>query len=227
MTIRQHVIDSNKLSKTATHENVRKMRHDVKKRYRCRPKPPSKFADAARVEVSRTKEEFLQDMDNLAQRLKTIPEEDVTGTIQLPQRRTEREQRRDKQAISNAKIYRNLLDDEDADLGKSGRKRLEVIYDAYYNFICTSNRPRWAQLSRMHREVTDNVARMEYAKEQLKSDVTLLRTFLREQLSDQYCLMRETPMEKKDETWLRYGQCLSLVKEIGEREDDNETNGNC
>ena len=30
-------------------------------------------------------------------------------------------------------------------------------------------------------------------------------------------------MEKKDETWLEYGKCLSLETEIGKRENDIET----
>lgn len=224
MTERQHHVDSNALSKTATADNISKMRPNVKELYR--PLPPTNFEDAARVKVWRSKERFFEKMDKLAGNLKKIPE-DKTGTTELPQRLTEREWRRDKQAISNAKVHRDLLDDEDANIEIPFRKRLDVIYDVHYNFICSSrsNRPRWAQLCRMHREVTDHVARVTYAKEQLKSDVTLMSTFLREQLFDQYCLMRDTPMEKKDETWLQCGKFLNLGMEIGMRENDIETKG--
>ena len=215
MAKRQHDITSNDLSKTATDENVRKMQPEVK--MLTRQPAPLKLEDTADVmEMLDIKEHFVKAVDRLAENaMKTIPEEDESGTTQPPQRQTEREVRQSRQAVFNANYYQEIQDDPNM-IEDSFRPRLMDIYSAFYSFICcTSNRPRWVMLSRMDKEVTDHVARVAYAEEQLKSDVKQLRTFLRKQLFDQYCLMRGTPMEKKDKTWLQYGECLSLGEENG------------
>ena len=210
MAKREHDINSNDLSKTATADNVRKMQPEVKRL--TRQPAPLKFEYAADVsEILHIREGFIKAVDRLAENaMTTIPEEDETCTTQPPRRQSEREVRQSKQAAANANYYQRIQDDPDK-IETSFRPRLMNIYSEFYSFICcTINRPRWAKLFRMHREVTDHVARVAYAKQQIESDVNLLRTFLREQLFDQYCLMRGTPMEKKDKTWLEYGRCLSL-----------------
>lgn len=216
MAKREHDITSNDLSKTATDDNISKMRPEVKRL--TRQPAPMKFEDAADVmEILDIKEGFIKAVDRLAENaMKTIPEQDESGTNQPLQRQSERVVRQSRQAASNANYYQRIQDEPDK-IETSFRQRLMDIYNEYYSFICTPNRPRWAKLSRMDREVTDHVARVAYAKKQLQSDVKLLKTFLREQLFDQYCLMRSTPMEKKDETWLKYGKCLSLGERKGKR----------
>ena len=70
-----------------------------------------------------------------------------------------------------------------------------------------STRTRRAEVGREDRGPT---AHIEPDQRQLTSDVTQLREFLRGRLFDQYCLMQDTPMEKKNATWLRYGKCIIL-----------------
>lgn len=66
-------------------------------------------------------------------------------------------------------------------------------------------RPRPAQTGHVEEETNAHVA---LAQEQLTTDVAHLGDFLRGRLFDQYCLMRETPMDQKDRTWLKYGECI-------------------
>ena len=70
-----------------------------------------------------------------------------------------------------------------------------------------STRTRRAEVGREDRGVT---AHVEPDQQQLMSDVTQLREFLRGRHFDQYCLMQDTPMEKKNATWLSYGKCIIL-----------------
>lgn len=221
MVKRQHIITSSYLSETATDENVRKMRLDAYKLYRQRV--AIAFEDAADVEdILEIAGRFVKAVDELATNpMKTIPEEDESGATHSQRRATENEVRQIRQAVRNTKNYRLLLDSTNK-IKESFRTRLMDIHSAYYTFICTHvgeyPRPRWAQICRMDNEVTAHVARVAHAEQQLTSDVALLRKFLREQLFDEYCLMRGTPVEMKNEIWLRYGKCLSLGQEIGKCE---------
>lgn len=228
MAKREHEFTCNYLSKTATTNNIRRMRPDVKKL--CRQPGPIAFEDTADVvEVSNTTERFVKAVDRLSENpMKTIPEEDELGTTQPQRGPTEGEKRQMRQAISNANYYENIKDTDKIET--SFRARLSEIYSAHYSFICTPAgnhpRPRWAQISRMDQEVNDHVTRVAYAKQELISDVTQLRTFLREQLFDQYCLMKDTPMEKKNRTWLQYRRCIISRVEIGKHEM-SMTKGDC
>lgn len=224
MAKRQHDITSNDLSETATDANIRQMQPKVRRL--TRELTPPKFESAANVvEMLDMREGYIEAVDSLAENvMKTIPEEDESGTTQPPQRQSEREARQSRQAVSTANYYQEIQAEPDT-IETSFRPRLMAIYGAFHSFICcTSNRPTLAKLSRLDREVIDHVARVAYAKQQLESDVKQMRTFLREQLFDQYCLMKGTPMEKKDKTWLRYGKSLSSGTEICRREKSSRRN---
>lgn len=217
MAKRKLIFTSNYLSKTATEENVHKMRSDALRLHRQRI--AIAFEDAADVvDILQTRHRFVKNVDELAKNpMKTIPEEDESGATHSRRQPTEKELHEIKEAILRTKKYESLQGTDKIE--RTFRTRLMEIYSAYHTFICTPvgkhPRPRWTQICRMDNEVTTHVARVAHAQQQLTSDVSQLRKFLREQLFDQYCLMRVTPMEEKDETWLQYGKCLLSGHEIG------------
>ena len=221
MAKRHHEYTSNCLSETATADNIDRMRADAKKRHRRQVAVA--FEDAADIEDLLEKtDRFIEAVDELAKNpMKTIPEEDESGAIYSRRRPTVNETRQIKKAILNSKNYDQLLQSIDK-IKTSFRPRLMDIYTTCHDFICTPvgkhPRPRWAQICRIDKEVTAHVAHVAYIQQQVTSDVAQLEHFLREQLYDQYCLLRETPTEKKDETWLQYGDCLLLGRKNGEDE---------
>lgn len=221
MAKRYHEFTSNCLSETATADNINRMRADAKKRHG--QQGAIAFEDAADIEDLLEKaDRFIEAVDELAKNsMKSIPEEDESGATYSRRRPTVNESRQIKKAILNSKNYDQLLQSIDK-IKKSFRPRLMDIYTTCHDFICTPvgkhPRPRWAQICRIDKEVTAHVAHVAHIQQQVTSDVAQLEDFLREQLYDQYCLMRETPMEKKDETWLQYGDCFILGPKNGEDE---------
>lgn len=172
MAIRQHLCNSNVLSKTATRANIRLMSPEVRKKYNRRGMLTLKgTADVGGIlEIAGS---FVSTMEELRKHpMKTITEQaDKTR--------------------------------------RSFEARLKKIFCTCKNSICTpfSNhfRPRPAHIGDV---IEENNAEVALAQEQLTSDVAQLKDFLRGRLFDQYCLMRDTPMEKKDKTWLKYGECI-------------------
>lgn len=220
MAKRQHAMTSNYLSETATDANIRLMRPDAQELYR---KPVTiAFEDAANIgDLLDIKDQFVKAMDGLARNpIKAIPEEDELGTTHSLRQTTEKEALQNKQAILNANHYQQLLDSDEIKM--TFRTRLMEIYSICHEFICTlpgtHPRPRWAQVCRLDKEVIAHVAHTAHIQQQSTSDVAELRDFLRGQLFDEYCLMRDTPKEEKNETWLRYGRCLSPANKIGKRD---------
>ena len=213
MAKRHFDITSNYLSKTATLNNIRRMRPDVQETYRQRGSIA--FQDAANVgDLLDNTHRFVKAVDGLAKNpMETIPEEDELHYHRQP---TEKESLQINQSRLNAKNYERLLSTEE--IKSSFRARLMDIHSACCTFICTPiskhPRPRWGQICRMDREVTAHVAHVAQAQRQSTSDVAKLIDLLRGQLFDEYCLMKETPLEKKDKTWLQYGKCLILGVEI-------------
>ncbi len=210
MAQRQHLITRNLLSITATSNNIAMMRPDTHKRY-CR-QDDVEFENTADSESVLTNARwFIETVKDLSQNpMETIPEEEAFGAASFPRKPTEKEKDQIKQAIKNTRYYEKLRDSR-IKIENSFRTRLDEIYPICHGFICISvgnhTRPTWAQICRVDREVTNHVARVQ---QQLTSDVTNLREFLRDQLFDQYCLMRETSQEKKTEIWLIFGRCIVL-----------------
>ena len=223
MTKRQQLVISNQLSETATDGNVAKMSPEVKKLHRRKFAIPFTFEDAADCEnVLKNAGLFLETVDKLTTYpMNTIPEDNESRTTDPNRLPTEKEFRKIQKAIGIMQYHGSLLASP-TKIKDSFRHRLMDIHTIYHMFICTkvghTPRPRWAQICRLDREVNDHVARVAHAEQQLKSDVTHLRSFLREQLFDEYCLMRGTPMEMKNETWMRYGRYLRSGHEIGKSE---------
>lgn len=213
MARRRHDFTKNRLSETATEDNVGKLDSDALKLYHQRA--TIAFGDMAVVDdVLEIASRFVEAVDELAKNaMDTIPEEDELGAIHSGPQLTVRERLRCKQAISNTENYQQLLQST-YKIKDTFRVRLREIHSICHQFICPRAgkhpHPRWAQIRRIHREVTDHVANV--AQKQVTFEVAKLRVFLRGQLFDEYCLMRGTPMEKKDETWLRYGKCVMLGK---------------
>lgn len=220
MTQRHHDITSNQLSVTATADNVRRMGERVKKQHR--QQVSIKFDDAADIEeMLDIRDWFIWRVDEQAKNaMATISEEDETNATPARRQQTQKEFSQTRQAILNSRKYDELREDTDK-IEDSFRARLKSIYSICYDFICIPvgrhPRPRWVQVRRIDREVNAHVAYFAHLRQQVASDVAELKDFLRGQLFDQYCLMKETPMEKKNETWLRYGESLLSGKEIGEQ----------
>ena len=223
MAKRQHLITSNHLSETATGENIARMSPEVKKLYRQKIAFAFAFQDAANSEdVFENAGRFVEAVDELATYpMNTIPEDDESRTTDPNRLPTGKQYRKIKQATGKIQYHGSLLAST-SKIEDSFRDRLLDIHTIYHMFICTkvghTPRPRWSQICRLDREVNDHVARVAHAKQQLTSDVAQLRDFLREQLFDEYCLMRGTPMEMKNETWMQYGKYLMSEHEIGECE---------
>ena len=222
MAKRQQLVLSNQLSETATDKQIAKMSPEVKKLHRRKFAIAFAFEDAAQSgDVLKNAGRFLETLDELTTYpMNTIPEDEsrTTDPNRLP---NEKEFRKIKKAIGIMQYHGSLLASP-TKIEDSFSHRLMDIHNIYHMFICTkvghTPRPRWAQICRLDREVNDHVARVAHAEQQLKSDVTHLRSFLREQLFDEYCLMRGTPMEMKNETWMRYGKYLMSEHEIGKSE---------
>lgn len=217
MAKRRHLVTSNFLSKTATTNNIRMMGRKVKKI--CYQRQLIALEDTACVlRIQKTAKTFVTAVDELARNpMETIQEEDGLGATHSQRQPTRKEMLQIKQAIRNTRDYETLQESDD--LEGSFRARLEDIYSVHHSFICTPvgkhPRPRWAQICRMDKEVTSHVAQLCHLQQQSASDATKLREFLRVQLFDEYCLMRGTPAEKKDKTWLEYGDCLVLGQKTG------------
>ena len=209
MAKRQQIFTSNFLSKTATNRNIGMMGTDVHKRYR--QQRTMALEDSAEVNgILKRVWRFVEAVDKLAKNpMETIPEEDEFGATESQRQPTVKELCQVKEAVMRMQGYKRLQDTDK--IQQSFRSRLTEILDTYDAFICTPPgkhpRPRWVKISRMDEEVTEHVAHLQ---QQLTADVAQLRDFLRGQLFDEYCLMRDTCREKKDETWLRYGECVVL-----------------
>ena len=209
MAERQRLITSNFLSETATDENIDMMRSSIYRKYRRTNKIA--FEDAADVlAVLEIADGFVRAMDELSKDpLETIPEEDDGGTTRAPRRPTEMETLQICQVTESMLYYEGLSSRNEVE--RSFQTRLEDIIDDCRLFIRTPvgnhPRPRWAELCRMDREVAAQVA---WVQGQVASDVAELRDLLRRRLFDQYCLMRDTPAERNDETLLIFGQWAVL-----------------
>lgn len=201
MTTRQHLFNSNVLSKTATRANIPRMSPEVRKKYDRRD--VLALQDTADVgDILKSAGYFVWTMKELKKpSMESVPELDELGDstgIELLQI---------EQANKNRQNDKRLKDSDKT--RKSFGARLKEISCTCYDFICTPIRnhfrPRSAQINYVNEDVNAHVA---LAQEQLTSDVAQLKDFLRGRLFDQYCLMRGTPMEKKDKTWLKYGECI-------------------
>ena len=223
MAKRQQLYISNHLSETATDINIAKMSPEVKKLHRQKVAIAFAFEDAAESgKAVKDAGIFVEAVDKLATKaMNTIREDDESRTTDHNRLTTGKDLRKIKNAIEIMKYHGSLLVSP-TKIEDSFRHRLMDIHTIYHMFICTkvghTPRPRWGQICRLYREVDDHVARVAHAEQQLKSDVAHLRSFLREQLFDEYCLMRGTPMEMKNETWMRYGKYLMSEHEIGKYE---------
>ena len=220
MAQRHHEITSNQLSVTATADNVSRMSKHVKKQHR--QQNSFRLEEEADISGLRNRERFIKEVDGQAKNAMTaISEDDETNATPARRQLTQKELHQTRQAILNSRKYDELLEDTDK-IKDSFRARLRDIYSICHDFICLPvdrpARPRWVQIRRIDREVNAHVAKFAHDRQQVASDVAELKDFLRGQLFDQYCLMKETPMEKKNETWLRYGKSLLRGKEIGEQE---------
>lgn len=202
MTTRQHLFNSNLLSETATRANIRRMSPEVRKEYDRRD--VLALEDTADVgDILKSAGGFVRTMYKLKKhRMETVPELEELGDstgIELLQI---------EQAIKNRQNDERLKDSDKT--RRSFGARLKEISCTCYDFICTPFRkhfrPRSAQIAYVNEDINAHVA---LAQEQLTSDVAQLKDFLRGRLFDQYCLMRGTPMEKKDKTWLKYGECIT------------------
>ena len=163
------------------------------------------FEDAADIDDTlEIAKQFIKDVKEVSNNLlETIPEEDEVdhsteiGSLQI------------KQAENSTDDYERLKHSNE--IKRSFKARLGEISSTCYNSICTSfghhARQRRARICRVDMGVTPHVASLQ---QQLTSDVTQLRDFLCGRLFDQYCMMRGTPKEKKNETWLKYGECIIL-----------------
>lgn len=198
MATRQHLFYSNILSANATRANISRMSPDVKELYDRQSLLA--LEDTAEVrDILDVAGKFVCSVDELKEhRMRTIPELEELGDS------TEIESLGIEQAIKNAQNDKQRKDNE-APRGSFGAR----IKGIFCNFIRTPIhnhfRPSSAQIGLVDEEVNTHVA---LAQEQLTSDVAQLRDFLRGRLFDQYCLMRSTSMEKKDKTWLKYGECI-------------------
>lgn len=143
--------------------------------------------------------------------MESIPEEDESGARS---RQAEKKRRQDKKVLRIKEYYRRLLKSEDK-IEKSFKAKLLRFHFVCHKFIFpkAGRDPRsvWPQIRRDRREVTAHVANVR--KKHVKYEIPRLRDFLRGQLCDEYCLMRGTPMEKKDKTWLRYGKYVMMGEE--------------
>lgn len=163
------------------------------------------FEDAADVDDTvEIAKQFIKDVKEVSDNLlETIPEVDQSDHS------TEMESLQFEQSITDKDNIERLKDGND--IKRSFRARLGEISSTCYNSICTSlghhARQRRARICRVDTGVAVHVASLQ---QQLTSDVTQLRDFLRGRLFDQYCMMRGTPKEKKSETWLKYGECIIL-----------------
>ena len=221
MVERQRLFTKNFLSESATKDNIGRMSPKVEKLY-CQ-RAVIAFEDAAQgEEILEMATQFFTTVDELSRNpMKTIPEEDESGATHSQRQPTQTEVLQTQQAILKAKKYQTWLQGVDK-VKESFRARLLEIHSDYHAFICTPvgkhPRPRWAQICRIDKEASTNVAHVAHVRRQLISDVAQLKDFLRGQLFDEYCLMRGTAMVEKDETWLKYGKCLVLELEIGKGE---------
>ena len=226
MAKRQQLSISNQISITATDNNIAKMSPEVKMLYRQQFANAFAFEDAAEIgKALKNRGRFVEAVDELTTNpmntMNTIREDDETRTTDSNRFPTEEEFRKIKKAIERMEYHGSLLASR-SKIEDSFQHRLMDIHTIYHMFICTkvghTPRPRWGQICRLDREVNDHVARVAHAEQQLKSDAADLRSFLRDQLFDEYCLMRGTPMETKDETWMRYGKYLMSEFEMGKCE---------
>ena len=205
MAEREHLMTSRFLSKTATADNVKRMSAAVKEKYH-QPDPIPFEAAANMADLPEITARFAMKVDKLSMvPMKTIPE----GAICSNRQANEKERLQIEQAMSHLYYYQVL---QKTDHIEKSFRQLEVMTFICDQFIRTPvdehPRARWAQICHLDKEVNDHVARVAYTRQQLMPEVAQLRNFLRGQLFDEYCLMRGTPMEEKNETWLQYGKYL-------------------
>lgn len=215
MAKRHRIITSNFLSETATDDNIGKMDDETAEKYRQRGSLAFKHEARDIGEILKERRRFTEAVNELSHYpMMTVPEEHEFGHSRWP---NQIEYQQIKQAMNNTTRYEELRDNQK--IKRSFKARLDEIYSANHEFICAPidkhPRPRWAQIRQMDREVTTHVAHVQH---QSTSDVIQLRGFLLDRLFDEYCLMRETPEEKKNKTWLKYGKCIVSGWENGKCE---------
>ena len=82
--------------------------------------------------------------------------------------------------------------------------------------VSSSDRPLFEDLRSADERVKLHLI---LAKDRLDSDVSKLRNFIDSILSDEYCMMRKTPEERKDSQWMQYGTYLNWNRKTGRERD--------
>ena len=161
---RCHIQISNRLSKTVTGKNLGKLRPGVRCEYDRQRTMPCEKISAIRGFLMK-EGDFVKRLDELCRfPLESTPEEEKSDetTNPSPCEWIERQMLRKKQAETTARDFVRLRYSNDVE--NSFRSRLDEIYFAYYDFICTPagkyTGARWAQLCRMAKEVAEHVARV-------------------------------------------------------------------
>ena len=200
MAQRHRLITSNFLSETATRYNTWTMQHEVRERYNERGLIA--FEDTADVgDTMSIALWWAKKVVGLSKNaLGTIQEEEEDEDEDSPRLKIART----RQAIDNWENYERLMKSDETE--ESFRGRLMEISSTCHEYIWPPigyhPRPEWDQISREEGEVNAHVA---LVLQQLIWDMS---GFLRGRLFDEYCLMRETPQERKDPTWLEYGKYI-------------------
>ena len=200
MAQRHRLITSNFLSETATRRNTWKMECEVRERYNERGLIA--FEDAAGVgdTLAIAYRWFKKVTDLSKNRLGAIQEEEEDEDEDSPKVKIART----RQAIDNWEKYERLMESDEIE--ESFRGRLMEISSTCHDYIWPPlgchPRPEWDQISREEWEVNAHVALV------LQRLTWEMSGFLRGRLFDEYCLMRATPEERKDATWLEYGKYI-------------------
>ena len=221
MARRTHLTTSNSLSRTATEFNIGKMRPEVHDRYRQRGTTAFEGAEQVKetFEVATEWAKYVVD-------LKEKPMETITEVDECGDEAAEMKKLQKKQAKKNWLMYERLKDSDRC--ARSFGARLEEISSACYNFVYTNVgdrlRPQWDEICLADEEVEAHLATV---RQQVSNDVSQLRDFLRGRLFDQYCLMKDTPEEKKNPTWLAYGKCIISGNSNGECGNSLTEGGQC
>lgn len=198
MAQRHFPLTSRYLSETATGYDTKTMEREVRQRYKQRRLLA--FRNGAPYNDTLANAYYwLKKVINLSKNpMETIQEEEEDEDEDSPRVKMARTGR----ANDNLEKYQRLIESDDIE--ESFRGRLMEISSTCHDYIWPRlghlPRPEWDQLSREESEVNVHVA---LVLQQLTWDMSV---FLRGRLFDEYCLMRETPQERKNPTWLKYGR---------------------